>query len=247
MRVKDKVAVVTGAGRGLGEATALRLAEEGARLVVSDVDEAGAQQTAARVRELGREAIVVLADVSVRQEAVALMEAAVKQFGRIDILVNNAGITRDVSLRKMTEEDWDRVLDINLKGSFNCAQSAARYMIEQKSGKIINISSRAYLGNPGQANYSASKAGILGLTRALALELGRYNINVNAIAPGMIRTPGVTSLGHFEKIVEKAIQNTPLGRIGEPIDVANVVLFLASEESSYMTGDVLHVTGGRYG
>lgn len=246
MRVKDKVAVVTGAGRGLGEAAALRLAEEGANVVVSDIDEASARQMMEKIQALGRESISVKTDVSVRPEAEALMEATVKKFGRIDILVNNAGITRDTSLRKMTEEDWDLVIDINLKGSFNCAQFAARHMIEKKYGKIINLSSRAYLGNPGQANYSSSKAGILGLTRALALELGRYNINVNAIAPGMIRTPGVTSLGHFDKIVERAIQSTPLGRIGEPIDVANVILFLASDESCYITGDVIHVTGGRY-
>lgn len=246
MRVKDKVAVVTGAGRGLGEAAAVRLAEEGAKVVASDVDEAGARQTAEKIQATGRESIAVKTDVSLRQDAESLMEAAIKAFGRIDILINNAGITRDTSIRKMTEEDWDQVLNINLKGSFNCAQFAARQMIEQKYGKIINISSRAYLGNPGQANYSSSKAGILGLTRSLALELGRYNINVNAIAPGMIRTPGVTSLGHFEKIVERAIQSTPLGRIGEPIDVAHVVLFLASDESCYITGDVIHVTGGRY-
>ena len=246
MRVKDKVAVVTGAGRGLGEAAALRLAEEGAKVVPSDIDEAGARQTAEKVQAMGRESIAVKTDVSVRQEAEALMEITMKTFGRIDILVNNAGITRDTSLRKMTEDDWDHVIDINLKGSFNCAQFAAKHMVGQKYGKIINLSSRAYLGNPGQANYSSSKAGILGLTRSLALELGRHNINVNAIAPGMIRTPGVTSLGHFEKIVERAIENTPLGRIGEPIDVANVILFLASEEADYITGDVIHVTGGRY-
>ena len=229
MRVKDKVAVVTGAGRGLGEASAIRLAEEGGRVVVSDIDLASAQQTADRIKAMGREAI------------------AVKTFGRIDILVNNAGITRDTSIRKMTEEDWDMVLNVNLKGAFNCAQFAAKYMIEQKYGRIINLSSRAYMGNPGQANYSSSKAGILGLTKSLAMELGRYNINVNAIAPGLIKTPGVITLSHYEKVAERAIQSTPLGRLGEPIDIANAILFLASDEAGYITGDVLHVTGGRYG
>jgi 3-oxoacyl-[acyl-carrier protein] reductase len=247
MRVKDKVAVVTGAGMGLGEAAAIRLAEEGAKVVVSDIDLALAQQTADKIKSLSREAIAVKTDVSQRREAEELMETTIKTFGRIDILVNNAGITRDTSIRKMTEEDWDLVLNVNLKGAFNCAQFAAKYMIEQKYGKIINLSSRAYMGNPGQANYSSSKAGILGLTRALALELGRYNINVNAIAPGVIKTPGVLNLPHYEKVAERALQITPLGRLGEPIDVANVILFLASDESSYITGDVLHVTGGRYG
>jgi len=247
MRVKDRVAVITGAGMGLGEAAALRLAEEGAKIVASDIDLSLAQQTANKVRELGRESIAVKADVANRKEAEELIETTVRTFGRIDILVNNAGITRDKSIRKMTEEDWDLVLNVNLKGAFNCAQFAAKYMMEQKYGKIINLSSRAYMGNPGQANYSSSKAGILGLTRALALELGRYNINVNAIAPGVIKTPGVLNLPHYEKVAERALQITPLGRLGEPIDVANVVLFLASDESSYITGDVLHVTGGRYG
>ncbi|OGW17541.1 MAG: beta-ketoacyl-ACP reductase [Nitrospinae bacterium RIFCSPLOWO2_12_FULL_45_22] len=247
MRVKDKVAVVTGAGRGLGEASAIRLAEEGGRVVVSDIDLASAQQTADRIKAMGREAIAVKTDVSQRKEAEELIETAVKTFGRIDILVNNAGITRDTSIRKMTEEDWDMVLNVNLKGAFNCAQFAAKYMIEQKYGRIINLSSRAYMGNPGQANYSSSKAGILGLTRSLAMELGRYNITVNAIAPGLIKTPGVITLAHYEKVAERAIQSTPLGRLGEPIDIANAILFLASDEAGYITGDVLHVTGGRYG
>ena len=247
MRVKDKVAVVTGAGRGLGEASAIRLAEEGGRVVVSDIDLASAQQTADRIKAMGREAIAVKTDVSQRKEAEELIETAVKTFGRIDILVNNAGITRDTSIRKMTEEDWDMVLNVNLKGAFNCAQFAAKYMIEQKYGRIINLSSRAYMGNPGQANYSSSKAGILGLTKSLAMELGRYNINVNAIAPGLIKTPGVITLSHYEKVAERAIQSPPLGRLGEPIDIANAILFLASDEAGYITGDVLHVTGGRYG
>jgi 3-oxoacyl-[acyl-carrier protein] reductase len=247
MRVKDRVGVVTGAGRGLGEASAIRLAEEGARVVASDVELASAQKTADKIKAMGREAIAVKTDVSNRKETDELIETAIKTFGRIDILVNNAGITRDMSIKKMTEEDWDMVLNVNLKGAFNCAQFAAKYMIEQKYGRIINLSSRAYMGNPGQANYSSSKAGILGLTRSLAMELGRYNITVNAIAPGLIKTPGVITLPHYEKIAERAIQSTPLGRLGEPIDIAHAVLFLASDEASYITGDVLHVTGGRYG
>lgn len=247
MRVKDRVAIVTGAGRGLGEASAIRLAEEGAKIVVSDIDLETAQQTADKIKTMGREAIAQKTDISQRKEAEELIETAMKTFGRIDILVNNAGITRDMSIRKMSEEDWDIVLNINLKGAFNCTQFAVKHMIEQKYGKIINISSRAYMGNPGQANYSASKAGILGLTKSLAMELGKHNITVNAIAPGLIKTPGVITLAHYEKIAERAIQNTPLGRLGEPVDIANVVLFLASDEASYITGDVLHVTGGRYG
>lgn len=247
MRVKDRVAVVTGAGRGLGEASAIRLSEEGAKVVASDIDLTSAQQTADKIRAMGRDAIAVKTDVSLRKEAEELIEAAMKTFSRIDILVNNAGITRDTSIRKMTEEDWDMVLNVNLKGAFNCAQFAAKYMVEQKYGKIINISSRAYMGNPGQANYSSSKAGILGLTKSLAMELGRYNINVNAIAPGLIKTPGVITLSHYEKVAERAIQSTPLGRLGEPVEIANAVLFLASDEASYITGEVLHVTGGRYG
>jgi len=247
MRVKDQVAVVTGSGRGIGEATVLKLAEEGAKIVVNDLNEDSANQVAAKVREMGREAISVVADISRYDEAQKLIEQTVNHFGRIDILVNNAGLNRDKLIQDMTEKDWDDVVDVDLKGAFLCCKFASKYMIEQKYGKIVNVSSRAWMGNPGQANYSAAKAGIVGLTKALAWEFGRYNINVNAVAPGVIATELVRSHPKFDMIKERALANMPIKRIGEPIDVASVILFLVSEESSYVTGEVIHVSGGRFG
>jgi len=245
-RVKDRVAVVTGSGRGLGRAIAIRLAEEGAKIVVNDIRAEDAESVVREILDMGKEAMAFLADISKLDEAQGLMDQAIQRFSKIDILVNNAGITKDRLIKDMQEDDWDDVLDINLKGAFLCSKFASESMRMNQYGKIINISSRAYLGNPGQANYSSSKAGLLGLTRSLALELGRFNINVNAIAPGMIETEGFKSHPKYPELRERFLKNTPLRKIGQPIDVANAVLFLASDESGYITGDVLHVSGGRY-
>ena len=246
MDLTGRVAVITGAGSGLGRAIAYRLAENGAKIVVNDVVAEQGNLTADTIKSKKGEAVFSQTDISKWDGAKDLIEKAKNRFGKIDILVNNAGITRDMLVRDMQEEDWDKVLDINLKGAFNCCKFATPYMVEQKYGKIVNLSSRAHLGNPGQANYSASKAGIIGLTRSLSLEFGRYNINVNAVAPGMINTEGVKALKKYEMVVERALKVTPLKRIGEPEDVANLVHFLVSDYSSYITGEIIHITGGRY-
>jgi len=246
MRVKDKVAVITGAGRGIGAATAIRLAEEGAKVVVNDIDEQNAKKVVDTIKDKGAEAIVIIADITKMEKAKGLIDTAVEKFGRIDILVNNAGLNRDMLIRDMTEADWDIVLNLDLKATFFCCKFASLYMTEQKYGKIINLSSRAILGNPGQANYSAAKAGVVGLTRSLAMELGRYNINVNAVAPGMIETDLIKSHPKYNEMIARALQNTPLKRVGQPIDVANVILFLASDESGYVTGNTIFPSGGRF-
>jgi 3-oxoacyl-[acyl-carrier protein] reductase len=246
MDLTGKVAVVTGAGSGLGRAISYRLAENGAKIVVNDVVEEQGNLTVESIKSKNGEAVFSQTDISKWDGAEDLIKKAKETFGKIDILVNNAGITRDMLLRDMQEDDWDKVLDINLKGAFNCCKFATPYMVEQKYGKIVNLSSRAHLGNPGQANYSASKAGIIGLTRSLSLEFGRYNINVNAVAPGMVNTEGLKALKKYDMIVERALKVTPLRRIGEPEDVAKLVHFLVSDDSSYITGEVVHITGGRY-
>lgn len=246
MDLTGKVALVTGAGLGLGRAISCRLAENGAKVVVNDVAQKNGEATVEIIKSGKGDATFVKADISNWDAAKGLIEKVVETYGTIDILINNAGITRDMLMRNMQEADWDSVLNINLKGAFNCCKFATPYMVEQKYGKIVNLSSRAHLGNPGQANYSASKAGIIGLTRSMALEFGRYNINVNAIAPGMINTEGVKGLAKYEMVVERALKITPLKRIGEPEDVANLAHFLVSDYSSYITGEIIHITGGRY-
>ncbi|MCD6186183.1 MAG: beta-ketoacyl-ACP reductase [Deltaproteobacteria bacterium] len=246
MDLTGRVAIITGAGSGLGRAIAYRLAENGAKIVVNDVVAEQGNLTVDNIKSKKGEAVFSQTDISKWDGAKDLIKKAKDTFGKIDILVNNAGITRDMLVKDMQEEDWDKVLAINLKGAFNCCKFATPHMVEQKYGKIVNLSSRAHLGNPGQANYSASKAGIIGLTRSLSLEFGRYNINVNAVAPGMINTEGVKALKKYEMVVERALKITPLKRIGEPEDVANLVHFLVSDYSSYITGEIIHITGGRY-
>nr|HID57817.1 SDR family NAD(P)-dependent oxidoreductase [Desulfobacterales bacterium] len=210
MRVKDRVAVVTGSGRGIGEATVKRLSEEGAKVVVTDINGESAEKVANDIKAKGRDAIAVKTDVTKIDEVEALMERAAKEFGRLDILVNNAGFNRDMLIKDMTERDWDDVINTDLKGAFLCAKFASKYMVKQKYGKIVNISSRAWHGNPGQVNYSSAKAGIIGLTKSLAWELGRYNINVNAIAPGIIATELIKSHPKFEMIKERQLANMPI-------------------------------------
>jgi len=241
-----KVAIVTGAGSGIGAAIATRLAAEGAKVVVSDINFSAAEAHAAALRGSGGTALPVKANVTDETDVNAMIETSVAEFGGVDILVNNAGLARDMRITKMAIEDWDIVLDVILKGAFLCTRAVVPHMTERKWGRIVNISSRAHLGNPGQANYSAAKAGIIGFTRAMSLELGRNFITVNAVAPGMVNTPLVNSLPHWDKVRENAERTTPIPRIGEPEDIADAVAFLASETAGYISGDTLHVTGGRY-
>jgi 3-oxoacyl-[acyl-carrier protein] reductase len=244
--LKGRVAVVTGGANGIGAEICERLVREGASVLVADIDEARASVFASTLRDRGGIAQAVAVDVTSETSVKAMVDAAVDRMGGVHILVNNAGFTRDMRIMKMSEADWDAVVDVVLKGAFLCTRAAIPHMIANDFGRIVNISSRAHLGNPGQANYSAAKAGILGFTRAMALESGRHWITVNAVAPGIIDTDAVKNLPHYAKIREHAEKNTPIPRIGAPADVAAAVAFLASEMAGYITGEVLHVTGGRY-
>lgn len=241
-----KTALVTGASRGIGRAIALRLAEAGANVVVNYAgSEAAAAETVAKVKELGREAIMIRANVANAEEVNEMFKEALEHFGTIDILVNNAGITRDNLLMRMKEEEWDEVIATNLKGVFNCLKAATRPMMKQRSGKIINITSVVgVLGNPGQANYVAAKAGVIGLTKTAARELASRGITVNAVAPGFIDTDMTATLP--EDVKASMLGQIPLGRLGQADDIAGVVLFLASDAANYMTGQTLHVDGGMY-
>ncbi len=244
MSIQKPTALITGAGHGIGRAIALRLAKEGIHIVInysSSEDEAA--ELAREAEAFGVETLLVKADISKEEETAKLFEKALTISGRVDILVNNAGITRDNLLLRMSEEDFDRVMDINLKGSFLCMKKAARIMLKQRYGRIINISSVVGLrGNAGQVNYAASKAGLIGMTKSLAKELASRNITVNALAPGMIETKMSEQMSDAAKKV--MLERIPAGRIGRPEDVANAAAFLASEEASYITGQVLCVDGG---
>lgn len=243
MLLEGKNAVVTGAGQGIGRAIALRFAEEGANVLVSDVDENTAAKTAEEIRALGRQSDVALCDVSKSDQCDALAAKAREIFPTLDILVNNAGVTRDGLLIRMKEADWDLVISVNLKGVFNCCKSVVRTMMKQRSGRIINISSVVGLmGNAGQVNYSASKAGIIGLTKTLAKEFGARGIHVNAIAPGFIQTAMTDGLA--EEAKEQLAKQIPFQKLGTAENVADAALFLASPLSSYITGEVIRVDGG---
>jgi len=246
MGTEGKIAIVTGSGSGIGRAAAQKLAAEGIKVVVNDVVKEHGEKTVADIRSSGGEATYIGADISTWDGARTLIDKTVETYGTLDILVNNAGITRDKLIKDMEEKDWDMVLNINLKGAFNCSKFATPVMVEKKYGKIVNLSSRAHLGNPGQANYSSSKAGIIGLTKSMALEFGRFNINVNAVAPGMVATEGLKTIPKYDLVLERALKITPLKRIGQPEDIANLIYFLVSDDSSYITGEVVHITGGRY-
>ena len=242
--MNNKVAVVTGGSRGIGRAIALELAKEGYFVVVNyNGSVERAQEVKKEIEEAGGSAALVQCDVSDFQACEEFIKNVVSEYKTIDVLVNNAGITKDGLLMRMSEEDFDRVIDINLKGTFNCVRFASRYMMKQRQGRIINISSVVGVaGNAGQANYAASKAGIIGLTKSAARELASRNITVNAIAPGFIETEMTDVLS--DEIKEKSASQIPLGKFGKPEDIASTVAFLASEKAGYITGQVIHVDGG---
>lgn len=239
-----RVALVTGAARGIGKATAVALAREGARVAILDLDRDAVDETVGLFDE--GEAIGVVADVTDLGAVNAAIAEIDARFHSPDILVNNAGFPKDGFLTKIRVEDWRRVVDVILVGAFNCARAVLPAMHARRWGRVINISSRSHLGNPGQTNYSAAKAGLIGFTRALALESGGFGVTVNAIAPGFVETEGMLSLENYEVLKERSISKSPLKRVGFPEEIADAVAFLASDRASYITGDVMHVTGGRY-
>ncbi|KPV43073.1 beta-ketoacyl-ACP reductase [Alicyclobacillus ferrooxydans] len=244
-----KVAVVTGAGRGIGAATAKRLAADGAKVAVFDVKEEFTAATVEAIQAAGGEAVGYGCDVSNAAAVEQAIGDVVARFGRLDILVNNAGVIRDNLLFKMSEDDWDTVMNVHLKGSFLCSRAAQKYMVQQRYGKIVNTSSTSALGNRGQANYSAAKAGLQGFTKTLAIELGPYGVNVNAVAPGFIVTDMTKQTAErvgvdFEENQRRAAERIPVRRVGQPEDIANVVAFLVSDEASFVSGQTLYVNGG---
>ena len=244
MKFKDRVVLVTGGGRGIGAAAAERFAAEGARVVVSDMDAAPAEEVATPIGGLA-----VACDVTNRDQVDEMVARTVRELGRLDALVCCAGIIRDNLLYKMTEDDWDSVIDTHLKGTFLCARAAQKPMVAQKSGKMVFLSSTSALGNRGQTNYSAAKAGLQGMARTLAIELGPFNINVNAVAPGFVETRMTRATAErmgvdFEAFKVGAASQIPLGRIGQPEDIAGVIAFLCSDDSSFISGQTIYVRGG---
>lgn len=243
MRLKDKIALITGGGSGIGKETALKFAKEGARLVICDLNLDVINETVKELEKLGATVKGYKVDVTNRKEVEDLIENVIDEFSRIDILVNNAGITQDATLAKMTEEQFDNVINVNLKGVFNCGQIVARYMSEQGSGVILNAASVVGLyGNFGQTNYAATKSGVIGMTKSWSKELGRKGIRVNAVAPGFILTPMTDKMP--EKVLNIMKDKSPLKKLGMPEDIANAYAFLASDEAKFITGTVLSVDGG---
>ncbi len=239
-RLQDKIAVVTGAGQGIGAAIAKRLASEGAKLVLVDINEDCLKDISG---QLETEVLCVAADISKKDQVFNMIEQARDTFGTVDILVNNAGIIRDGFLAKLSEDDWEKVIDVNLKGPFLCCQAVFDIMKAQNSGKIVNIVSRSWLGNIGQSNYSASKGGLVSLTRTLALELARFQINVNAVAPGLIETPMTKSMP--EDALTRLLRMQPTGKMGSVDDIAAAVFFLSSSDAQFINGQIIHVDGGK--
>ncbi|OUO40068.1 beta-ketoacyl-ACP reductase [Megamonas hypermegale] len=244
MLLDGKIALVTGASRGIGRAIAIELAKEGATVAINYAgNKTAAEEVKNIITEMGGKAMIIQADVSDENSAMNMVEEVIKEFGGIDILVNNAGITRDGLFIRMKEDDWNAVINTNLTGIFNCTKVAAKYMMKKRSGKIINMSSvSGIMGNAGQTNYAAAKAGVIGFTKSLAREMASRGITVNAVAPGFIATDMTAAMP--EKAQEHVLASIPLGKMGEPKDIANAVLFLASDKASYITGQVIHVDGG---
>jgi 3-oxoacyl-[acyl-carrier protein] reductase len=244
MQLKGKTAVITGSARGLGKAIALKLAKMGANIVLNDIPSSDViDSTAEEFKAAGYNVVVTKGDVRCQEDIDNMVKKAIESYGSIDILVNNAGITKDTLIIRMSEKDWDDVLDINLKGAFLCTKAIVKVMMKQRRGKIINIASVAgVMGNPGQANYSASKAGLIGLTKSTAKEMASRGITCNAVAPGLIQSKMTDILP--DKVKENYLTNIPLGRFGTPEDIADVVGFLASPDSDYVTGQVIHIDGG---
>ncbi|UOF92743.1 3-oxoacyl-ACP reductase FabG [Fodinisporobacter ferrooxydans] len=242
MEFNGKVAIVTGSARGLGRGIAEKLASLGAQVIISDINEEGVEKTASEFREKGYLADTFVANVADREQANALIQFAITKYEKLDILVNNAGINRDAMIHNMTSEQWDSVISVNLTGVFNCLQPAATHMRERGYGRIVNISSASWLGNIGQANYAAAKAGVIGLTKTAARELAKFNVTCNAICPGFIETD--MTRGVPEKVWDIMVSKIPLGRAGKPEDVANCIAYLASDAASYITSEVINVGGG---
>ncbi len=244
MRLKDKVAIVTGAARGIGEAIAYRFAEEGAKVMLCDLDASALHEVESAVRQRGGTCTSAPGDIVDRSFVQTMVDRTVGEFGTLDVLVNNAAITRDAILHKMTEDKWDQVIAVNLKGTFNCLQAAAAYMRGQGKGSIVNVSSTSRFGNPGQLNYSASKGGVVSMTRTAAKELAHRNVRCNCISPGTIWTDMLKAVP--EQTLEGFKQFIPLGRFGDPKEVAELVVFLSSDESSYITGQTINIDGGSF-
>jgi 3-oxoacyl-[acyl-carrier protein] reductase len=249
LRFKDRVALVTGGGRGIGAASARRFAEEGAAVVIADLDDGPAKEVAEEIEKAGGRALAVACNVTDRASVGALFKAAVDKYAQVDILVACAGIIRDNLVHKMTDDDWDGVIDTHLKGAFLCTQAAQAVMVPRKYGKIVLLSSTSALGNRGQVNYSTAKAGLQGMARTLAIELGRFNINVNAVAPGFVDTRMTMQTAErmgvdYESFKTAVASNTPLQRVGTPEDLAAVITFLCSDDAGYVSGQTLYVRGG---
>lgn len=243
MGIENRVALITGSASGMGKQTALRMAESGAKIVINDVVAEKVEETVEEFKKAGFEVLGQVADICNKDAVEKMVETAVGTFGGIDILVNNAGLEKAGLLRKLSEADWDITINVNLKGAFLCSQAVHLSMVEKKHGRIINIASRAWLGGPGQAPYSSAKAGIVGLTRTLGLELGRKGITTNCIAPGLIRTPMWDEAP--EKLKKTLLAKQPTGTLGEVDDIANAVMFFADDDTDFITGQVLYVCGGR--
>jgi NAD(P)-dependent dehydrogenase (short-subunit alcohol dehydrogenase family) len=242
VKLQDRIALVTGAASGIGAATARRFAREGATVAINDAKPEGLDAVAGEIRAAGAKALVLPGDVTKKADCERIVQDVTRTFGRLDILINNAGINRDAMAAKMTEEQWDAVLSVNLKGTFLCAQAALPGMRERAWGRVVNTSSIGALGNIGQANYAASKAGVIGLTKTLALEYAKYGVTVNAIAPGPVMTAMLA--GVPEAIRERIIAQVPVGRIASPDEIAGVHVFLASEDAAFITGQVIFADGG---